>query len=422
MTLLAQNAPNTSQIITISGYVWDDNGAGAGGEAGDGNRNGSEPGLAGANVTLSSGMAHTTSSDGLFLLYAPPGQAVTVRETNPPGYFSITAIPGNDAVYVDDDTLRVSGALAAGSTSANNRFGDRVCSCGADSYENDDTSAQATLLLEGVANRQAHDFCDDATDWIKFTAKASNVYTITTSSWGQRADTFLVLYGTDARTPLAINDDYAGTTDYSSRIVWQAPADGVYYARIINRTQLTGCDTEYDVWLEVKEINRILLPILTRSFSLRATAAEGLEGLDSPTGIINHTCPDAYEVDDTWQQAYAIEDGVMQRHSFDSDPRGFAADKDFVQVELYEGQTVTFTLSSIVNTQPFFELYDRDGVRILRTDQTQLKWTPATDGRYYLGVSPSTTTYGCADSVGYSLLMEVEPKFRLYLPILDRNF
>jgi len=411
-----------SQVITISGYVWDDNGAGVGGVSGDGIRNGSEPGLAGATLTLSSGMAQTTGSDGLFLLYAPPGQTVTVAETNPSGYLSIIAIPGNDAEYVDDDTLRVLDTLAAGGTSADNHFGDRACTCGADSYENDDSSAQATVLSAGVANRQAHDFCDDATDWIRFTARANNVYTITTSSWGQRADTFLALFDTNASTLLVANDDYAGTTDYSSRIVWQAPADGVYYVRITNRTQLSGCDTDYDVWLEVQEVNLLYLPIVTRSFSFNAAAVDGLDALHVPTGIINHTCPDAYEVDDTWQQAHTIEAGLVQRHSFDSDPRGFAADKDFVQFELYAEQSVTFTISSIVNTQPFLELYDKNGARLAQTDQTQLKWTPAADGRYYLGVSPSTTTFGCADDVGYSLMMDVEPMYKLFLPVVGKNF
>jgi uncharacterized repeat protein (TIGR01451 family) len=114
-------------VITISGQVWNDNGAG-GGELANGLRDGTEPGLAGAIVSLSSGLTQTTTSDGLFSRYAPPGQVITVTESNPTNYLSTDAIPGN--VFTtkwDKDTLIVS-ALSGGSISANNLFGDVLAS------------------------------------------------------------------------------------------------------------------------------------------------------------------------------------------------------------------------------------------------------------------------------------------------------
>jgi uncharacterized repeat protein (TIGR01451 family) len=115
-------------VIIISGQVWDDNGAG-GGVPNNGQPDGTEPGLAGAIISFSSGLNATTGSDGLFTLPAPANQAITVTETNPVGYRSTNAIPGNDAIKVDNDTLKVS-ALGGGSTSAGNLFGDILDSGG----------------------------------------------------------------------------------------------------------------------------------------------------------------------------------------------------------------------------------------------------------------------------------------------------
>ena len=111
-----------SQVITISGQVWDDSGN-CNGCSANGQMDAGETGLAGARVTLSSGLAQTTSSDGLFLLYAPPNQAITVTEANPVGYVSTNAIPGNDATKTDIDTIVVD-PLSGGSVSSGNLVGD----------------------------------------------------------------------------------------------------------------------------------------------------------------------------------------------------------------------------------------------------------------------------------------------------------
>ncbi|HSG17616.1 MAG TPA: hypothetical protein VLE70_15010, partial [Anaerolineae bacterium] len=111
-----------SSVISITGVVWDDNGAG-GGALANGQRDGSEPGLAGVWLSASSGMAAQSLLDGSYTLYAPPGVAVTVTEKNPAGYVSTNAVPGNSAQKIDHDNLRVEG-LSAGQSSAGNQFGD----------------------------------------------------------------------------------------------------------------------------------------------------------------------------------------------------------------------------------------------------------------------------------------------------------
>ena len=113
-----------SQVISVTGNVWDDNGIGDG-TAADGEKNGLEPYLTQAVVTLSSGMAQTTGPDGAFHLYAPTDQAIIVSETNPAGYVSTAAIAGENASRVDDDTLEIAG-LPGGSTTTGHAFGDAL--------------------------------------------------------------------------------------------------------------------------------------------------------------------------------------------------------------------------------------------------------------------------------------------------------
>jgi hypothetical protein len=312
--------------------------------------------------------------------------------------------------------------------------------CDADAYEDDDLSDQAKPIQVGAAHIQAHNFCHDYTDWITLTAQAGGVYTITTSSWGQRADTFLALFDTDGSSQLAANDDYSGTTDYSSRITWQAPSNGVYFVRIDNQARLTGLDTGYDIWIKVQEMSYIYLPIVTRGH--RPSAVTGMDTVDVapvdtfgallyPTGIISHTCPDDYDrplPDDTWQQAKPIEIGVLQAHSFDSDPGQYAADKDYVWFDVpiftvSRGKFITFTIPLVTNTQPILELHDQYGAALAVTGTTQLTWKPAATGRYYLSVRPEdgSTAFGCTNDTGYHLLLEIEEAHVIFLPLAMKN-
>jgi uncharacterized repeat protein (TIGR01451 family) len=406
-----------SQVITVSGYVWDDNGAG-GGVAGDGVWDPTEPALAGAVISLSSGLTDTTGSDGAFQLIAPAG-TITVTETNPYAYISTNAIPGTGAVKWDNDTLVISG-LVGGSTSSGNFFGDiATCTCPPDQFEEDDTWDQAKSIQVGAAYSQTHDFCDDAVDWLSFSAQAGQVYTITTSAWGQRADTFLALYDIDGETMLAANDDHEDQTDFSSRIVWQAPADGVYFIRVDNRAALDCCDTEYDIWIETPQVTSFSLYLPLVFFNWAAPQNDEPE-TNFPAGVINHVCPDPYEVDDTWSQADTIQDGEFQTHSFDSNPAVFAADKDLVSFDIASGETVIFTIETLTNTQTLLELYDAQGLALDVTGSTALNWTAANPGQYFLSISPvNQNDFGCSDVAGYDLLMEIQRhQYKIMLPLL----
>jgi uncharacterized repeat protein (TIGR01451 family) len=173
----------------------------------------------------------------------------------------ITSVGGNVAFFWSDDQGRQK-TLPAYPPGRG-----VVLACSPDLYEDDDTPAQAAYLPVGLAH-QAHTFCDDAADWSAFTVLAGEVYTVTTSSWGLNADTFLTVVGTDGVTVLAVNDDCPGATDGSSCIVWTAPSSGVYYVRTSNRDGLSGCNTEYEVWVETRtEPVRVYLPLVMRDFT-----------------------------------------------------------------------------------------------------------------------------------------------------------
>ncbi len=396
------DALTNSGFAALHGTVFND-------ADGDGVRDADELGISGVTVTLNEDTAVTTGPYGGYVLSATVAGVHIILETDPDDYLSTTP----NEVYVD----------ATLGSSYQVDFGDmplKAHTCDADVYEEDDTAAQAMRFVVGTT--QAHQFCDDSTDWVKFAAKANAVYTITTSSWGRRADTLLTLFDTDGHTLLAANDDYEGTTDYSSRIVWQAPANSLYYARTTNRGGLTGDYTDYDLMIEGKEPSTIYLPIVMRNYK-GGSGTNSHNAVLHLTGIITHTCPDAYETDDTWQQAHAIEVEDVQVHSLDSDPEYYAADKDFVWFDVSTRSTVIFTVAPVTNTQTLMELYDEHGAVLVMTDTTRLVWIPTASGRYYLSVSPEdgTTSFGCADAVGYNLLMETLETNIIYLPVAMRS-
>jgi len=414
------DAPTTSNRAAIYGIVFNDADS-------DTRRDPDELGIPGVTVRLDGVTATTTDPYGRYTLSTNVAGSHTVAETDPPGASSTTP-----------NTVTLSVQLNRGYEV---NFGDFLvaCTCPGDDYEGDDVPDTAKRIYIGMSYKQAHDFCDDGGDWIWFSTQAGHVYTITTSSWGQRADTVLSLFDTDARTLLATNDDYAGTANYSSRIVWKAPAGGNYYVHTTNRAGLTGCYTEYEIWIEHVARTNLYLPIVMRNYSRPPAAGAGSvpgsdqrgtdvaapagpEAVLSPMGIITHTCRDAYEVDDTWQQARPIEPGVVQVHSFDSNPASYAADKDFVWFDVEQQGTITFTTTVVTNTSTLLELYDSQGAGLGITGTTRLKWTAPTTGRYYLGVSPLANTFGCANTVGYNLLAETPQVRTIYLPLVARNF
>ncbi|RLC58762.1 MAG: hypothetical protein DRI80_13480, partial [Chloroflexota bacterium] len=399
---------------------------------GNGVKETDEPGIPDVLITLDGLITTTTDLDGNYTFSTTVTGVHTVVETDPRFYTPVIASPADPRYYFSTTPNEVHLDVSLGS-SRRVDCGDTPI-CYADIYEDDDTPLQAREFTVGT--REAHQFCDDAADWVRIRATAHTVYTITTSAWGQRADTVLALFDADVRTLLAVTDDYKGTTDYSSRIVWKALKNDVYYVRTTNRAGLTGHHTDYDLVIESEEPPTIYLPLVMRNHSEGNEGNEGYEGNGDngtdnhtavlhPTGVISHTCPDEYEPDDTWEQAHAIVVGVIQTHSFDSDPRQYAADKDFIWFETSTlgWGTIIFTTTPMTGTQTVMELYDEEGDALIVSGTTRLVWAATAGGRYYLSVSPEDefTSFGCADAVGYNLLMETLETNFLYLPLVTRS-
>jgi uncharacterized repeat protein (TIGR01451 family) len=223
------DAANDSAFVTIWGTVFNDANGNSVWDAG-------ESGLPGVTITRDGVEPVTTNVYGGFTFVITSEGLRTLVESDPSGYFSTTP---NQVVV--DTVLGHQYQVNFGDTS--------VSPCQRDSYEPDDEYPLAASLNVGVENLQQHNFCDDSVDWLVFTAQTGGVYTITATASGQRAQPLLTLYDDDL-TPLASGSDSDPGMGYSARLVWQAPAAGVYYLQSHNNADLIASDTEYQIWME----------------------------------------------------------------------------------------------------------------------------------------------------------------------------
>jgi hypothetical protein len=118
----------------------------------------------------------------------------------------------------------------------------------------------ASTYSLGVIQKHNFDQPGDQ-DWIKFSARAGETYTLSTFDLGTSTDTYLYLYKADGSTLLASNDDYAGSL--ASQVEWTAPAAGKYYALVRHwNPNAGGCGTGYSFAIFTVIDNRIYLPIV----------------------------------------------------------------------------------------------------------------------------------------------------------------
>ncbi len=109
----------------------------------------------------------------------------------------------------------------------------------ADAYEADNSYSNAKVITtDGALQLHNFDIAGDQ-DWVKFTASAGQVYTITTSALGSLNDTELKLYDKNGTTQLAYNDDCAGPESCIKS--WAAPSSGVYYVKAYGFAGKGGC-------------------------------------------------------------------------------------------------------------------------------------------------------------------------------------
>ncbi|MBI4154071.1 DVUA0089 family protein, partial [Candidatus Woesearchaeota archaeon] len=107
-----------------------------------------------------------------------------------------------------------------------------------DSFESDDT-ANVSNSIPANASRQNHTFhAPGDVDYINFTASAGFQYLIETFNLTNLSstDTVITLYEQDGATRIMENDDILSGRITTSRLVWNASANGTYFVKI----------TEYD--------------------------------------------------------------------------------------------------------------------------------------------------------------------------------
>lgn len=178
---------------------------------------------------------------------------------------------------------------------------------------------------------------------------------------------------------------------------------------------------------------------------LGATTLAGAQPLppndvDSPSGVINHACPDSYEVlsDDLMDTtSVMLTANSPQAHSFDGNTNTGISDKDWVKFPVVRTAVYTITtynLSPLADTELY--LVDADGVTVAHNDDSgaadhgsQIVWQAPSDaaGNYYLMArnnSQSSSAYAdCASTVvSYTLSLQSKIPSFLFLPIVLNNF
>ncbi len=222
-----------------------------------------------------------------------------------------------------------------------------------DEYEPDDSMEQANEILLGTP--QAHGIHrPEDRDWVFFEAEEGKTYLIETSRLHGGMDTIIFLHD-DAGEKLAENDD-SGTEDLASRITWMARSSGRLYVAV---QDYSGYEVSPEMGYTI-------------------SVSEGLPYQ-----------ADAYEPDDTQDQARTIEVGSYQNHNLH-----VTADHDwtFFQGEAgIEYVVETFHLGGRIDT--LLSLYDAQG-RPLDSDDdsgseplaSRLSYEPEEDGIIYVMV------------------------------------
>jgi len=163
-------------------------------------------------------------------------------------------------------------------------------------------------------------------------------------------------------------------------------------------------------------------------------------------GVINHACPDTYEIDDlqTSPQVAELSAGSPQARNFDGNTNTGIADKDWARIQVTPQGVYTVTTSNLsALTDTIIKLYDAGGNPVfsgsapVENDDwgaadfgSQFVWTApgSASGWYYVAIlnSPkSSAAYSnCAPInptvVSYTLSLSSRVPLLLYLPLVMR--
>ncbi|UCE38260.1 MAG: DVUA0089 family protein, partial [Thermoplasmata archaeon] len=198
---------------------------------------------------------------------------------------------------------------------------------GTDSYEPDDTSAQASTISDGVAQEHSISPVGDV-DWVKFTIDKVSDVVLETSGAGYQ-DTVMYLYESDGTTQISSDDD--GGENLFSRLAVEGLVAGTYYAYVV----------EYNNDEEIP-FYELLLTVTTRE-------CEGY--------------PDSYEPDDIHSQATILPPDTRQSHSIY--PIG---DIDWIKFTLSSASSVMIETKGTTQADTVLYLYGSDGTTLIGSD------------------------------------------------------
>lgn len=122
---------------------------------------------------------------------------------------------------------------------------------------------------------------------------------------------------------------------------------------------------------------------------------------------------DITEPDDNHKAALELAaDGNSAKRWLDS-----SLDEDWFVFNALGGAEFIFELAGDPGVAADLELLNKDGQTVLRTGTNSLTWTASAGGRYFVRISPtSSSLVGC--SAGYRMSMQMDAPFALYLPAI----
>jgi clostripain len=345
----------------------------------------------------------------------------------------------------------------------------RIIGADGDAYENDDLPEQASVI--SVGQTQAHSISGNGADvdWVRFTLGEAATVTITTS--GAAGDTRMWLYSNpnDLAQPLAYNDDangywsqieaalqpgtyyilideygrndnipaynleLAATGQQASSIVVTGPAGGEQWQQTTSHIiTWTSAGVSGGVKVEVYRGGTLYATLssdapnsgryywnissgmeLGNDYRVRVSSMQDASVWgESPASfsiVALQSSGDAFEVDDTWNQASLLSPGVSQAHSISANGRDvdwmrfvLSSESDVrLQTSGAAGDTRMWLFSSPVDQQQPLSYNDDDG---------STRWSLITQrlaaGTYYVLVDE----YGNDDEIAaYGLRLDVDP-------------
>ena len=244
--------------------------------------------------------------------------------------------------------------------------------CDPDEHEEDDSFADAATMQVGEL---AHlNFCDDAIDYIAFTASAGTTYDFQTSNLDLGNDTTMELLDTDGETVLEFNDDEDADANIRSSLIegWLAPNNGRYFLRIRSYSDRVGPNRGY--WVGLR-----------------------------------HSCTDdQFEHDDTSELANLYEVGGPVRSM------RHCQDEDWVSFQGDAGVPYRIETNDLVgSSNTYLEVYDSDGVTLLAYNgsvafalgqrRSQVVYVPERNDTFLVRIRSFNDLYGGNRAYSFSI-------------------